>query len=168
MVLIANCALNMLLVYHKDLTAGLFSAEDFYLFSTMANKFYTKLGPSAFGVMCAVIYMDILEYRNVQTEEEKKEQFPTIHFFHKYYLAAWALLYTAFANIAWQMFILYEPGIDPYVWSPAQNIIYYGIARISYTISVMAVFYVIVIGHFNIAKRSLTNGIFRALGKIAY
>lgn len=49
-----------------------------------------------------------------------------------------------------------------------QNIIYYGFARISYTISVMMVFFVIIFGHFNIGKRSLTNGIFRALGKLAY
>lgn len=168
LVILGNCALNMLLTNSKDLTAGLFSSEDYYLFSTMANKFYTKLGPSAFGVMCAVLYLDVLQYRKVDSEDEKKEQFPKIHFFHKYYLAGWAVFFIALANIVWQMFVLYEPGIDPYAWTMTQNIIYYGLARISYTISVMAIFFVLVFGHFNIIKRSLINGVFRTLGKLAF
>lgn len=55
----------MLLVNYYNLTAGLFSSEDFYLFAAMANKFYTKIGPSAFGVACAVLYIDVLEYRKI-------------------------------------------------------------------------------------------------------
>jgi peptidoglycan/LPS O-acetylase OafA/YrhL len=66
------------------------------------------------------------------------------------------------------MFILYEPGIDPYAWNMTQNILYYGFMRISYTISVMMILFVMIFGHFNIAKRSLTNGIFRALGKLSF
>ena len=69
--MLANCVINIVLVNSKDLTAGLFSGEDFYIFATLANKFYTKIGASAFGVMCAVFYLDILAYRRVPTEEEK-------------------------------------------------------------------------------------------------
>lgn len=71
MALLGNCALNMILTNAYDLTAGLFSSEDFYLFSVGANKFYTKVGASAFGVMCAIFYWDILAYRKLETDEDK-------------------------------------------------------------------------------------------------
>lgn len=72
LVIVGNCILNMILVDSKELTAGLFSSEDYYIFATLANKFYTKLGASAFGVMCAIFYIDVLAYRKLETDEEKQ------------------------------------------------------------------------------------------------
>lgn len=91
-----------------------------------------------------------------------------MHFIHKKTYFAWAILYISLANIVFQLFVLYEPGKDPYAWNMTQNIIYYGLARISYTMSAMVIFFVIILGHFNVARRGLQNGIFRALGKLAF
>ena len=53
LMILLNMFLNMYLTYVYDLKAGVFSFEDFYLFTVLGNKPYCKLGSHAFGVMFA-------------------------------------------------------------------------------------------------------------------
>lgn len=52
--------------------AGPLAIEDYYMFSYVFNKPYTKQVSQCMGVLLAFCYYEILKYRKLTTDEERK------------------------------------------------------------------------------------------------
>lgn len=66
------------------------------------------------------------------------------------------------------MYYIFEAVKDPYCWDKILNILYYGLSRIVFVIGCMLIFITIVLGYFNIGKKTLTNPLFRVMGKVSF
>jgi hypothetical protein len=55
-----------------DFKAGLVNTEGYYMYAYMINKPYTKLSAQCVGVLFGIMYWDLLKYRKIEDEEEKK------------------------------------------------------------------------------------------------
>jgi hypothetical protein len=49
--------------YDNNLKASVFKANNYYIFSALYNKPYTKFAPHCVGVMSAYLYQQIVYYR---------------------------------------------------------------------------------------------------------
>lgn len=64
-----------------ELTVGILTLEDYYLYTYVFNKAHTKLFNISLGLFGGYVYLRILKYRKA-SYEEKKEYFRILHFFH--------------------------------------------------------------------------------------
>ena len=69
----------MILTDLWDFKSGPLAIEDYYMFAYMVNKPYAKLYCCAMGILLGYNYIEILKYRKLETEEEKKEKYPKLH-----------------------------------------------------------------------------------------
>ncbi len=70
--MIANVGFFMIMTDVWDFKAGPLAIEDYYMFAYMFNKPYGKFYCSALGILFGYHYIEILKYRKLETEEEKK------------------------------------------------------------------------------------------------
>jgi len=52
------------------------------MFAYVVTKPWAKLGSFHAGIILAIVYLEVLAYRQ-ETEERKPKDFPVIHFLHK-------------------------------------------------------------------------------------
>lgn len=74
--------LNYYIAVKHDLKIGFLYYANFFLLQDLISKPWTKLANIGFGVLLAYTYMKILDYRQIKTEESKKNRHPIIHSIH--------------------------------------------------------------------------------------
>lgn len=67
--------------YYYNLSVGVMTFDDYYLYSYQFNKAHAKISAISFGLMMGYIYIRILEYRKA-SEEVKKAEFRVLHYMH--------------------------------------------------------------------------------------
>ena len=81
-VIIAGVFINYRSIYKYHITAGIFSMENYYMYSYFINKPWYKLPNYFLGVLCAVFFQDYLEYhRLLSINDPGFKEFQIIHFF---------------------------------------------------------------------------------------
>lgn len=102
--------------YHIGFTAGIYTIENFLLYSRYMIKPYCKLQVYGLGILGAIMYLDILEYRK-HDPLRKKTLFPKLHFLHNNIVIAKICMLLGVTLIFLNMFVTYQPGMDAYKWS---------------------------------------------------
>lgn len=77
-----NCLFIYLMSNSYGFKAGPLAIEDYYMFSYIFNKPYTKQACQCMGVLLAFCYYEILKYRKLTTDEDRQKQFPKLHWFY--------------------------------------------------------------------------------------
>ena len=162
-----NMIVNVLIAAKYDLKAGPLAVENYYMFSYMMYKPYSKLAQMCIGIQVGILYDQILRYRKAELEE-KIAFFGTLHRLHKSRWVSPMLVLTGLGLILTCLFSGYEALKDPYSWPPWKNYLYFALIRPAYVIGCMLLFTAMVTGHFNSGMRCLRNTYFRALGKISF
>ena len=159
--------INIYLCYRFDLKAGPLAIENYYVFSELLYKPYAKLGFFTVGFLSALLYIDILKYR--QTPDENKPQnFKLLHYIHNKPFIGYTMTIIGICAIITAMFCGYVALKSPYDWSQAKNYVYFALVKISNVFGVMLIFFSIQIGHFRSAKIALNNSFFRAMGRLTF
>ena len=78
-----NICFSMYICWLYKYTVGPGTAETYTFWSYLANKPHTKLYAQAIGVLVCLLYFEILEYRKVKDENERKNLYPKIDYLHK-------------------------------------------------------------------------------------
>lgn len=155
-----STAVTGALVYKFNLTAGALSLENYYLFGMVINKPYTKFSSYGVGVYLAMIYLEILQYRKLKGDQEKKAHYPKIHFLHTSKLLSFFMIVLSFIVIIIVLFSSYPAVKQPYSWNMAQNVVFYSFSHIAYSSSCAVILLVIFLDNFNFAKIALSNPVF--------
>jgi len=61
--MISGIFINFFIAKKYKLTAGIFSLENYYLFSMLMNKPYCKLHVYFLGILSSVFFINICEYK---------------------------------------------------------------------------------------------------------
>ncbi|CDW83385.1 UNKNOWN [Stylonychia lemnae] len=162
-----NIAFAIIICLQKELRAGVFALENYYLFSDLLNKPYCKFATHGTGVMFAFLYWEILAYRKCDNFEKPKK-YPKLHFLHKAKWLGYSFNISGNALVWVNLLCGYGAVKSPYSWSMLQNSLYYGLTRISYSIALFLIFLAVILGHFEIGRIACQNNYMRALGKLTY
>lgn len=118
--LVSGIILNMILTQLYDLKSGPISVEGYFLFSYMANKFYTHFATQAMGVSLAFFYYDVLlPYRRVAKidQAKAKEEYPKLHGWIVRPWISWLMNLACIGLIVVTLLRNHEANIDAYKWS---------------------------------------------------
>ena len=63
LILLAGFPVNYYMAKSHEITAGVFSMPDFYLFSTFVNKPWNKLSVYSLGMLSAIFFIEIKKYK---------------------------------------------------------------------------------------------------------
>ena len=132
---IGGILINALVGWYFQLTIGIMTFEDFYLYSYQFNKAHMKIGTISMGLSMGYLYLRILEYRKA-TPHEKLEKYKIIHFIHKsllvqIFLYAYGILVFLFITL-----VPRSANDDAYSWSRLQNTVYTALSIPAYLTSV--------------------------------
>jgi len=155
---------NMYVAYLVGLRAGVFAVENYYMFSEMVDKPYTKTGSHGLGIIAAILYLQLLEFR-------KATKTPNHHFFRLIStskLSAWACMLLGVALVIANAFVGFTAIRDPYSWSTWGNVCFFGFTRSTYVIGCFLVVFALFGGRFPILKRAFSNAYFNALGRLSF
>jgi hypothetical protein len=76
--------LNYQTSYAHDLTAGIFSLENYYMFAYYINKPWYKIGVYFVGLMSAMFFIDVRNYKKSKREGTLDHlQYTTVNFLHR-------------------------------------------------------------------------------------
>jgi hypothetical protein len=151
-----------------DFKAALTDSNNYYIVPYLANKPYTHLQSWATGMLFGYFYIELLNYRKIETVEEKKAKHPIIHFLQNTPLLTRFLFLCGIVIIFVNFTIIFEASKDADNFSSTDNIIYFGISRLTFAIGVIWVWLCILLDHMHAAKRFLTNSYFRSMGKLSF
>jgi len=98
-------------------TAGIYTLENYELYRMMLIKPYAKIHLHGLGILCAIFYFDILEYRKIDDKFDKAKAFPKIHYLSNNIKLAKLLMLMGVTLVLTNFFVTYEPGLDAYSWS---------------------------------------------------
>lgn len=163
-----SIGLTVMETLEYNLKAGGFALENFYIFSVLLFKFYTRFSTHSVGVLYAFFYMNVLSYRKLKTLEDQKKQFPIIFFLHQARYFCYFCNVVAIVGILTILFGGHEAVADAYAWSTIQNCFFLALTRVGFSISTFILFTTMIIGHFNSGNRALRNDFFRAMGKLSF
>lgn len=155
------------ITYQYDLTVGILTLEDYYLYAYQFNKPYTKFVGVSLGMFLAIFYMRLLKYREANNVQ-KRTEFSWIHF-----MKGSKIITVLFAiyGMGMLMFITAVPltaNGNGYLWTKAQNIAYYSLGRLAYISSVMAFLVIIFLGNFGLFKRLLGQPLWVPFSKLCF
>ena len=126
-----------LVAFQYELTVGILTFEDYYLYSSQFNKPYTKFVAVSCGMFTGLWYLRILEYRNA-SDSIKKTQYSWIHFIKQSKIATVVLYVYALGMLMFVTGVPLTANQDAYSWTKAQNTAYYVLGRFAYCTSMMA------------------------------
>jgi uncharacterized membrane protein YidH (DUF202 family) len=119
LLILLSTFLNVGLCYKYGLTAGALSLENYYLFGVILNKPYTKLASYSIGIYLSMIYLDIVNYRRLKSEEERSKEYPKLHFLHRAKFLSYLFIFVGIFLIMLMMFVSYPAVKAPYSWTTA-------------------------------------------------
>lgn len=116
--------------YVHKITVGIFSIENFFMYSYFINKPYYKLHVYFFGIICSMFFIDIRDYKKSKRDKnDDYKEFSTVNFMHRSASKINGSLIKRFFPIfmcAMSLVVYYEDAflpfprmIDPYSWSPS-------------------------------------------------
>jgi len=163
-----SMGINCFIVNHYELRVGVLATENYLLMDHFYSKPWTKLSATALGVYAASLYMDILKYRKCQGEEEKKDQFPWLHYLHKSPALGHLMFHTGLICFIIGLTIGCPAIADPYSWSNLQNMIGFSVFRFIFTFGLFLTLLPQFLGHANFFHQTLRAGNFLCLAKTTY
>ena len=165
--------------YAHDLTAGIFSLENYYMFSDYINKPWYKLGVYFLGIISAMFWIDIRDYKaskRLNTEDWK--QFKLVDFLHRSdsksrgtCCKAWMpVVLCVLAVVGWIVtaFIAFPTMVSPYIWSDNANSWFYALTRVVFAASTLTVFFLVVLDHSPILRHMWANKNINIVGCLVY
>jgi hypothetical protein len=150
-----------------NLTVGILTFEDYYLFSYQFNKPFTKLPAMSLGMFMGLIYMRLLKYRKASLAQ-KKSEFPIMHYLkNSWTFGVFLYLYGAGALMTVTSIPLHA-NADSYSWSKAENVSYFAFGRFGYLTAIMCWCSIIFFGFGDILRRLLSQPIYISLSKLCF
>mmetsp|Transcript_12169 Transcript_12169/g.12174 ORF Transcript_12169/g.12174 Transcript_12169/m.12174 type:complete len:260 (-) Transcript_12169:46-825(-) len=153
--------------YYYNLSVGIMTLDDYYLWSYQFNKAHTKVSAISFGLTMAYIYLRILEYRK-SNDDDKKKNFKIIDFMHKSTIVTIFLYLYSILIFAFITLIVRSANDDAYSWSRMQNTLYTIAARPLLLTVIMSLLLIIFMGKGHIAKYLMTSRIWLPLSNLTY
>lgn len=168
--LVAGTVIICAIVSEFDLTAGAYTLENWYMYAQYLNKPYCKLQVHAIGLLSAILYLDILEYRKARAEslEEAQKQYPKIHFVTESWLAGKVMLLLGVVFFVINLFISFFCTKTPYAWSKTANMAFFSLTRSTYSLGWMLIAFYILFGKTNVGNFALANPAFNGCGRLVY
>jgi peptidoglycan/LPS O-acetylase OafA/YrhL len=168
--LIAGTAIICTVVSEFNLTAGAYTLENWYMYAQYLNKPYCKLQVHAIGILFAILYFDLIEYRRIKqrNEEIAKAEFPKVHFISTNYWVGKLILYAGLTMIITNLFISYGCTKTPYAWSNVGNMVYFSLTRFCYSLGWICIAFYIILGHTKVGKVLLASAAFNGCGRLVY
>jgi hypothetical protein len=168
LLIIENILFTYFMSNHYNFKAGPLAIEDYYMFSYIFNKPYTKQYCQGLGILLAFCYYEILKYRKLATDEDKQREYPKLHWFHKRPTLSIFINWISVALIFFTLASGFEANEDPYQWDQWLNNLYWAINRTLFVLGAVMLLFTMFIGHFNIGLRTLKNTYFRAFAKLTF
>mmetsp|Transcript_2676 Transcript_2676/g.4502 ORF Transcript_2676/g.4502 Transcript_2676/m.4502 type:complete len:478 (-) Transcript_2676:445-1878(-) len=165
LLIVANMLLNMHYTFKYDLKIGFVHVNNYYLMEGIIAKPWTKLSNVGHGFIMAHLYIQILKYRGLESDQQKQRQFPTIHKFHKSRLWGVGLIWVALAIVLGNLTYPRPYNGDPESSSKLHNALYYAISRTSWVTACLLILLSIFCGHFAKAKALLGGSNMRLVAK---
>lgn len=158
----------MFVVFKYSLRAGPLAEENWYLFAYLIQKPWMKTGSFAVGIMFADLYMQLIKYRMLKTDEERKSTHPKLfRFINSNCLKNFVLL-LSIGSIVFGLLIGHTAIASPYSWTMIENALYYTVVHTIYAAANIAIIFVIFCGGATFAKAFLSRPFFLALGKMCF
>ena len=128
------------------------------MFAYYINKPWYKLGVYFLGILSAMLWIDIRDYKASKREKtEEWKNFGFVHFLHRSEkksrgkcCKAWTpLLLAVLAIMGWMVtaFIAFPTMVSPFIWSENANAWFYALTRVVFAASTMIVFFLVVLDH---------------------
>jgi len=144
--------------YAHDLTAGIFSLENFYMYSFYINKPWYKLGCYFVGILSAMFFIDARDYKKSLREGTVDHlEFTTMKFLHRSAdrvnggllkrLVPFLFVIGAVVGYGCAIFIAFPRMVDPYGWTDSQNAWFYALTRTVWAACTMVLFFWLVLDH---------------------
>ena len=159
--------INGYIVIYNKFTVGILTFEDYYLFSYLYNKPYTKLHILVSGMVMGVFYLRLVAYKKLD-ENDQMIKHPYIYTMHtsKIFVAC-AYIY-AFGVLNAVTMTPLEANKNGYSWNSTQNIFYLLFARFGYITSLITMIIIILTGNGNYMKWLLSLYIWRPLARLTF
>lgn len=166
--IVQNIFLGFLIIYKYSIRAGPLAEENWYLFAYLVEKPWVKTGALAIGVMIAELYMQLLSYRALPTDEARKEKYPKMHGF---VTVSWMKNLSMLLCVIVIIFCLtcgHSAIAKPYSWNMLMNACYYTIVHTLYAFSTIIPLFLIFCGGFPMTRVFLSRPFFVGLGKLTF
>lgn len=116
----------------------------------------------------AWLYIQIKKYRMLDTEEQKKAQYPKIHALMTKSWLRGIVLFIGLAIVTADLLCAFTAIKAPYAWTNEQNLMFFGLQRTSYVTGVFMVLFVMFFGGFSVGKAFLSRPFFLVCGKVVF
>ncbi|CDW89299.1 UNKNOWN [Stylonychia lemnae] len=155
------------LAHTKSYTANVYTLENYDMYQLLTTKPWSKFHLHGLGILCAILYFDILAFRKLDKFEQKK-QYPKIYFFSNNIISGKIIMLSGVGFIVTNFFVTYEPTQDAHNWNNAGNTTYLVLSKITFAMGWMMLAFYIFLGHSKLGRNALGNPLFNALGKLVY
>jgi len=163
--LVGGFFINGFIAYNNELKVGIFTFEDYHLFSSMFNKPYTKIAALSLGMFMGLFYLRLMEYRK-SSDEDKQKKFKLMHFVHGSKIVAVLLYIYSIAMLNFITGVTLTANQNGYSWTTAQNIMFFSFSRFGYMTSVMTTIIILLIGRGNLIKQFLSQPLWRPFSRL--
>lgn len=91
-------------------TANIYTLENYNMYMLMFSKPWGKLHLHGLGILAAIFYFDLLGYRKLDSNFDKKRLYPKIHFLSNNIKLAKILMLIGVTLVVTNFFVTYVPG----------------------------------------------------------
>jgi hypothetical protein len=166
LLILVNILTNILIASRYDLKAGPLALENYYMFSYLMYKPYSKLALLSIGLQTGILYHHILLYRTLSPNNSSPSFIHTLHTRRSFFSPF--LVLTGIGLILTCLFCGHEALKDPYSWPKWKNYVYFAMVRPAYVTGAMMLWIAMVTGNFNGGMRAMRGSYMRALGKLSF
>lgn len=159
--------INAYITAKNDLRVGIFTFEDYYLYSSLFNKPYTKFPSVSCGMLMGAFYLRLMNYRKAEVEEKKRE-FWVIDFVHHSRIVTLCLYIYSITMMNFITGVTLTANRNGYNWTMNQNITFFVLSRLGYVTSVMAAITILLTGKGYIVKKFLSQPLWRPFSRLSY
>lgn len=116
--------LSGFIAYKYNLTVGILTFEDYYLYAYQFNKPYMKFVATSCGMFTGLFYLRLLEYRQA-TDRKKIKEYSWIHFMKNSKIMSVVLFVYGMGMLSFSTSIPLTANQDSYSWTSAQNVAFF-------------------------------------------
>jgi hypothetical protein len=158
--------INAYITAKNNLRVGIFTFEDYYLYSSLFNKPYTKFPSVACGMLMGDFYLRLMRYRRAETNEKKN--FWIIDYIHHSRVTTICMYVYSITMLNFITGVTLTANRNGYNWTMNQNITFFALSRFGYVTSVMTAITIILIGKGHIVKVFLSQPLWRPFSRLSY
>lgn len=114
LLIVENFVFTYMMSNHYGFKAGPLAIEDYYMFSYIFNKPYTKQYCHGLGILLAFCYYEILKYRKLTSDEDKQIEFPKLNWFYQRPNLSIFINWISVGMIIFTLCSGFEANEDPY------------------------------------------------------